>query len=136
MSTEIQKSVVEKIAGAGPSVKETVIAKLADVEITKRVDTITKAVQKLETLEKEYKKINKADNVTYVTTEGADTQRKESMTEARYKEIGKAKLTIDNLEKAINSALEKNDADAYNKLNGLLGGGGNKEKSSGDGEQE
>lgn len=131
--SKIQDAVAEKIIALTKSnpVSDIVVGKLADVEISKRVDSITKAVQKLETLEKEYKKVNRPDLITYVGDE-----KKEATSEARFKEIAKAKQNVENLEKAINAALEKNDTDSYNKLNGTLGGGGNKEKSAADSEQE
>ena len=123
----IQESVAEKISTSGETVKNTVIDKLVEVEVSKRVDTITKAISKLDTLEKEFKKINRNDSVSYINGE-----KVESMTDKRFQEIQKAKQVIDNLKKSIDLTLEKNDSDFYSKLNGLLGGN----KSEGTAEAE
>ena len=48
MEKTIQEAVAEKITQSGENVANTVIEKLAEVEISKRVDAITKAVQKQE----------------------------------------------------------------------------------------
>ena len=69
-----------------------VIDKVVEVEVSKRVDTITKAISKLDTLEKEFKKINRNDSVSYINGE-----KVESMTDKRFQEIQKAKQVIDNL---------------------------------------
>jgi len=125
MEKTIQEAVAEKITQSGENVANTVIEKLAEVEISKRVDTITKAVQKQEQLEKDLKKINKNDVVTYI--EGTPT---EVMSKNRFEEIKKGKEKIEKLTKAIDFALTQNSFDAYNKLAETLkkldNAGGNK----------
>lgn len=122
---KIHEQVAEKIANSGEEVQNTVINKLAEIEISKRVDTLTKAVTKLDGLEKDLKKIDgKNDVITYAT----GGVKQESMSEKRFKEIEQAKKNVSNLENAINLALEKNDDESYKKLNGQLGG--NKEQGS------
>jgi len=133
MEKTIQEAVAEKITQSGENVANTVIEKLAEVEISKRVDAITKAVQKQEQLEKDLKKINKNDVVTYI--EGTPT---EVMSKNRFEEIKKSKEKIDKLTKAIDFALNQNSFDAYNKLAETLkkldNAGGNKTESSDDSE--
>ena len=114
----IQEVVAEKISKSGDTVKDTVVNKLVDVEVSKRVDTISKAMSKIETLDKEFKKIDgKNDQISY--NSGVKV---ESMSEKRFQEIQKSKQSIDNLKKAFDLALETNTQESYTKLNGLLGG--------------
>ena len=133
MEKTIQEAVAEKITQSGANVANTVIEKLAEVEISKRVDAITKAVQKQEQLEKDLKKINKNDVVTYI--EGNPT---EVMSKNRFEEIKKGKEKIEKLTKAIDFALTQNSFDAYNKLAETLkkldNAGGNKTEGSDDSE--
>lgn len=127
---DIKEKVAEKINGCGPQVKYTVIDKLADIEINRRIDIITKAVSKQEALEKELNQINgKCDNISY----DKDGVKSESMTEKRFNEIKKAKEALDNFVKLLNACLESNKLEDYNKLNGLIGGNkdsGSKESKS------
>ena len=133
MEKTIQEAVAEKITQSGENVANTVIEKLAEVEISKRVAAITKAVQKQEQLEKDLKKINKNDVVTYI--EGTPT---EVMSKNRFEEIKKGKEKIEKLTKAIDFALTQNSFDAYNKLAETLkkldNAGGNKTEGSDDSE--
>jgi hypothetical protein len=133
MGKTIQEAVAEKIAQSGENVANTVIEKLAEVEISKRVEAITKGIQKQEQLERDLKKINKNDVVTYV--DGVAT---EVMSKNRFEEIRRNKDKIDNLTKAIDLALVQNSFDAYNKLAETLkkldNVGGNKTESSNDSE--
>jgi len=116
---DIKLKVAEKINGCGETVVNTVVDKLAEIEINRRVDIIQKAISKQDTLVKELSKINgKCDNVFY----DKDGVKQESMTEKRFNEIKKSKESIDSFEKALQSALELNTNESYNKLNGLLGG--------------
>ena len=129
METTIQEAVAEKIIKSGENIANTVIEKLAEVEILKRIDIITKAVQNQEQLEKDLKKINKNDVVTYI--EGIPT---EVMSKNRFEEIKKGKEKIEKLTKAIDFALTQNSFDAYNKLAETLkktdNAGGNKTEGS------
>lgn len=118
---KITEAVAEKIAKSGEQVESIVIDKLAQAEINRRVDLITKGLQKLETLNKELKKVNRCDTKSYI-----DGKPVESMTEKRYQEIDKAKKSIERLESAISTAMEKNDEDSYKKLSDAIGGGANK----------
>lgn len=129
MEKTIQEAVAEKIAKSGESVANIVVDKLADLEINKRVDAITKAVNKQEQLEKDFKKINKNDVFTY--TEGHPI---EAMSKNRFDEIKKLKEKMDKLTKAIDFALTQNSLDAYSKLDETLkkldNVGGNKTEGS------
>jgi len=111
----IQEAVAEKISKAGENVQAVVVDKLADVEIQRRIGVITEAVGRFETLEKEFKKINRNDIETYV-----DGKKAESMSKQRFEEINKTKQKLETLEKATNSALSENTPDSYNKLSETL----------------
>lgn len=116
MTPTIQEAVAKKITECGDTVANTVIDKLAEVEISKRVDIITKAIAKQDQLEKDLKKIDgKNDLVTYV-----DQKPVEAMSKTRFEEIKKAKEKMDNLVKATNLALEQNTSESYTKLTETL----------------
>lgn len=122
---DIKEKVAEKLDKSSTTVIDIVVDKLAEIEINKRVATIQSAMIKLETLEKEFKKIEgKNDTFYYI-----QNVKHESMSENRFNAIKKAKETYENLNKAFNLALETNSQDSYNKLNGLLG---NKTENSGE----
>ena len=111
----IQEKVAEKIANCGSTVESTVVDTLAQAEINKRVDLITKSIGRLDNLVKEYNKINRDDLVTY--SNGAKVS---SMSEKRFQDIQKSKQMLEGFEKALNTALETNTQDAYNKLSEQL----------------
>ena len=114
MST-IQEEVAKKISTSGSHVKETVINTLAQIEINRRVDLITKGIAKQDTLKKEFDKINRDDITTYV--KGVPTS---AMSDSRFKEIKKAEEGLEKLSKALDKALDDNTADSYNKLGELV----------------
>lgn len=129
MSTILEK-VAEKINGSSDVIVNTVVEKLANVEINKRSQAIEAAVSKISQAEKDFKKIDgKNDNISYV-----DGKRVESMSEKRYNEIAKVAQNIKSLKEALNQALTTNSQESYNKLNGLLGN--NKEQASGEAKSE
>jgi|ERR1035437_663908 uncharacterized membrane-anchored protein len=116
----IQEKVAEKLVNSGSFVSETVIDKLAQIELDKRVELVTKAMKKVEELEKELKKINRPDSATYI-----GDVRTEITTENRYKEIAKAKEKVLSLTKAFDAALETNTTESYLKLTETLNKVGN-----------
>ena len=111
----IQESVANKISAYGPTVHETVVNNLAQTEIDRRVDIITKALVKQEQFEKEFKKINKNDLMTYV-----DSHPREAMSKQRFDDIKKAEGALNNITNLIEQALNDNSADAYNKLSEIV----------------
>jgi len=127
MSKTIQEVVAEKISACGQTVIDTVVEKLAEVEISKRVEIITKAISSQDQLRNNLKRIDRNDIITYVGGEQV-----ESMSKARYDEIKKAKEVVEKLTKAIDAALTENTTDTYNKLNDLLKNAGNNKAESTD----
>jgi hypothetical protein len=111
----IQETVAEKLAEKAPNVAGMVADKLVDVEIQKRIDIMTKSINKQDSLEKDLKKIDKDDITSY--TGG---QQVTSMSKVRYDEIKKLKEKISKLVGSINSALEQNSKDSYTKLEETL----------------
>lgn len=132
MEKTIQQSVAEKISLSGKNVAEIVIDKLAEIEIHKRVDIITEAINKQDQIEKDFNKINKNDNITYV-----DNKPVESMSKNRYEEIKKIREQKERLVAQINDALEKNTTEDYNKLSqtikSIASVGGNQKENSKEG---
>lgn len=132
MGKTIQESVADKISASGPDVQNIVVDKLAEIEISKRVESITKAISKQDQLEKEFKKIDgKNDIISYAA--GVEVQ---AMSKNRFEEIKKAKEKLDGLTKVIDAALSSNSSEAYVKLNETLNklnnAGGDKKESSGE----
>lgn len=135
----IQEKVAEKISKCGETVTNTVVDKLAEVEINKRIDLITKAVAKQEAMEKEFKKSHKADIAETYNQEGA------IVTTAQYSKnklesIKKDKEKLSGLIKLIDYCLDKNLLEDYNKLqetlNKLNNVGGAKESGTTEGKSE
>lgn len=125
----VQEAVGEQIAKAGTKVFDGVVETIAGAEIRKRQDAIVQAVAMQDKLDKEFQKINKPDNVTYV--EGT---RVEVMTEKRFNEIKKLKERMEKLTTAINKCLELNTQDEYNKLGKLISGKPDEPKTEGSAE--
>lgn len=115
MAKTIQESVAEKISKSGENVATIVIDKLAEIEINKRVDLITRSISKQDQLEKEVKKIDRNDTSFY---QGGALV--ETMSKNRYDDIKKAKDKLTNLINNINVALDQNTTEAYIKLSETL----------------
>jgi len=131
MQKTIQEAVAERITKNSENVANIVIEKLAEIEISKRVDILTKAIVKQEPLEKELKKIDKNDVTTYVEGKQVD-----AMSKQRFEDIKKTKEKIEKLTKAIEFALTENTSEAYIKLDETLkkldNAGGNQKEGSED----
>ena len=111
----IQEKVAEKLTAKAPNVADMVADKLVDVEIQKRIECMTKAINKQDYLEKDLKKIDKDDVTTY--SEGKQIS---AMSKSRYDEIKKLKEKIGKLTGSINTALESNSKESYTKLEETL----------------
>lgn len=126
----IQEVTAEKIATISPTIADTVATNLAQVEINKRIENVTKAIAKQDQLTKELKKMDKPDVTTYV--EGKPVA---AMSKKLYDDVQKATEKLDNLNKSIDSALTNNTLDAYNKLAETLkkldNAGGDKKEGTG-----
>lgn len=120
----IHEAVAIKIQGCGEAVINTVVDKLAQIEIDKRISIVTMAFNKIEDLKKELKKIDRNDNITYI-----DGKKVESMTSKRFDEIEKMKQTIVETESKLKIALDKNTEEAYLNLSKLNGNSKNEDKS-------
>lgn len=125
----IQDIIATNIQEAGPVVKNTVIDKLAQSEIESRVGKITAAIGLIDSFEKELKKVNRNDIITYTSGQPAET-----MSKNRFDEIQKLQGKIGDLTKLINICLESNTPDSYIKLNEFLNksNGGGKKEGTGD----
>ncbi len=123
----IQETVAEKIVSCGDTVKSVVVDNLVQIEVGKRVDLVTRGMNKLDSLTKDLAKIDRNDVVTY-----SDGIKTETMSKNRYEEIAKLKTTIGELSKDFSEALESNTQDSYNKLSDKLKklDGGSKETNS------
>ncbi len=137
MGKTIQEEVAQRLLEKGATVADIVVEKLTEIEISKRVDSITKAISKQDQLEKEFKKIDgKNDLITY----GEGGKEIQAMSKNRFEEIKKSKEKLEGLTKAMDNALSSNTAEAYVKLNEILNklnnAGGNKTESSGESKSE
>lgn len=106
MSTSIKEAVAEKLASNGNTVREAVVELLAEEETQKRVTAAVSAVKKLTDIQKEQKKINKAD----VETFNADGSVASSQyTKGRLDEIKKLNEQISKVEAALTEAFDNNN---------------------------
>ncbi len=104
----LNESVAEKIGGSNPKVVETVVEKLADVEIQKRIAAVVSAIDHGNKLRRELNKI-KPDNTTY----NADgSVQAESWTKATLENKKKLIEKAAKLEKAIELALSPGEIPA------------------------
>ena len=135
----IQEKVAEKISSCGTTVTNTVVDKLAEVEINKRVDLITKGIAKQEALEKEFKKSHKAD-IAETYDEGGTVVTAAQYSKGKLDTIKKDKEKLSGLVKLLELCLDKNLQDDYNKLqetlNKLNNAGNTKDSSSTDSKSE
>lgn len=129
----IQEKVAEKISACGPTVNNAVVDKLAEVEISKRIDLITKGIAKQEALEKEFKKSHKAD-IAETYDEGGAVVVSAQYSKGKLDTIKKDKEKLSGLVKLLESCLDKNLQEDYNKLqetlNKLNNAGGSKDSST------
>lgn len=112
----IQQAVAEKIKTSGPQVEDMVVDLLAHQEITKRKDAIITALAKLKTLQAEQKKLAKADVKTHIPDGKGGFATYEAFSDEGKKKLEEGQKKVDQLEKAINNALESHDGETYGKL--------------------
>ena len=114
---DINAKVVAKIQASGPQVEEAVIESLSSKEITRRVESLVKGFDQLETLNKDFKKIKPdiivCDENKKPTSEGWSPKAADE----RLKHIQKT----DKLQKAIEKGFGGEFGDLYN----IIKGGGN-----------
>ena len=120
----VQMKVAEQISSIAPKVEDAVVAVLTDRELERRSNALVQALDKLDTMEKAFKKLG-PDQTTFDET-GAKTT--ESFSKQRIEARNKETRNIDKLTKAINKSLESGD---FNDLYNLSKQGGNNQKSSG-----
>jgi hypothetical protein len=129
----IQEKVAEQISNSGKSIIDSVVFSLASIEIDKRIKLVTKAVEKQEALEKEFKKSHKPD-VEAKYDENRVIITLESYSKSRLDSIEKDKERLKNLVKQLETCLETNTQESYNKLsetlNKLGNAGGDKKENT------
>ncbi len=111
----IQEKVAESIQGSKESIVSTIVDKLAEIEIEKRIKIITDAVNKQTAMINEFKKSHRPD-----IAEGLGINR-EVISPATYSKskldvIQKDKEKLANLTKALENCLETNTPESYVKL--------------------
>lgn len=133
----ILEKVAAKIDGSKTHIVNAVVDRLAEVELNKRITLIQESVSRLDSLEKELRKLDRADNITYIG--GVKT---ESYSKVKYEEVQKSKEKITNLRNSLDKALEENTQETYTKLqevyakSNLNNAGGNQKQGSGKAEPE
>ena len=107
----IHLSIANKIKDLGPKVHEKVVDAVVNRELDKRSTAIVKAIDDLDKLSKQFKKLG-PDIISY-DEKGAKIS--ENFSKARIDERNKASGKIDKWTKALNKALESSDfGDLYN----------------------
>lgn len=114
MEKTIQEVIAERITKSGEYVTNLVAERLAQVEISKRVDTVIDALKKHDQLTLSLNKVSRNDIFTYV-----NGLQVEAMSKDRFEEIKKTKEKLERLTKLIDTALNQNTSDAYDKLAGF-----------------
>jgi hypothetical protein len=119
-------SIAEKAAEliTWDEVESEVIDALKERAIKKQSEAIVQVLDKIESLERDYKKIDRAD---IIIKDADDKTTSEGYSPARIKERKELRQKIEKLENAVKKAETKGDyQDVYN----LAGGGGNKPDDS------
>ena len=100
----VTESVAEKLAQAGPTVREKVLNALTEKEITRRSNAIIQALGKLDDLEVQLKKV-KPDQTSF---DESGNKLSETYSQKRLEERTKLSKNIKRYQDAINTALEHN----------------------------
>lgn len=110
----VRTVVSERIAKSGPEVAEKVIEHLATREVNRRTDAVLKGFDKLEELEKEFRKL-RPDVVSY---DEAGKVANSTWSAEQLKKRNELKQKIEKLTNTIDRALVKEDySDLYNLIN-------------------
>lgn len=117
---ELKVLVAEKLASAGPSVKEKVLTNLFDKELDRRTAAVMKIVDKLDAFEKDLKKKEKGDIETF---DAKGKALPAVFSKQRNEELKKLRENITKHEKALELAFDKSD---FSKVLELAGGGNEK----------
>ncbi len=104
-SGSIKEAIVLAIKGSSEQIVKSVIEELADVEIQVRKNLVIKAMNKLDELEKEGKKL-KPDNISY-NEDG--TIATSTWTKGALDAVKKNRESIAKIENSIEKALSQND---------------------------
>lgn len=103
---EIKVQVAERLAEAGQDVMDRVVDHLYEAEVKRRTDKVVEVMAALKGYEQDYKKLNRADNVTY------DRERKpvtETFSKDRLDQLKALEEKIEKEEKKLKLAFEQND---------------------------
>lgn len=110
----IQEAVRENLKSVGPRTRSAVVEYFAQKEADKQAQALIKGLEKLNTLERDYQKINRPDVITY-DAEGKEDSK--SFSKARIDERKKLQEQIEKLTNAINKADDNED---FSKLYDLV----------------
>ena len=106
VSEIIRNEVVSKVAELNPSIKERIVKSKADAILDERYGQVAKALDKLEELEKSFKRFENPDHKVF-NSDGTPLHM--GFSEQRLKEKKKAEEIIKNLKTAITKALGEAD---------------------------
>ena len=115
----IREAVASSITDRGPEVLETVVSKLASLELRRRSDMIFEGLNIIEKLQKDLEGINKFDKV-FIDESTDPPSKKEWKTLERVKAISNAKEKVTKVDNAISSALTNANEEAYTNLRKVL----------------
>lgn len=102
----LRESIKTKLKNSSDEIKESVIKKLTDLEIQKRIDIVIKGLEKKETIEKELKNL-KPDVVTFDNNFNETKAWSKNAAEEYKKKSGE----LTKINNAINKALDNNEYD-------------------------
>jgi hypothetical protein len=122
----IKELVIERLAKSGPESHERLIVAMTEAEMSKRHDTLLKAVKLIEEAENQAKAASRPDVQTFNVEGVVQTSAYSQNALKAYKA---AKEKVSKLQTAFDLALESGSADAFNKLTQLVNQGGNQAKA-------
>lgn len=112
----IRDKIAEQLAVIAPSVIDQVVEAIVGREVNKRSDALVKVIDKLDSLEKEKRKLDKPDQTFYNAEGEVDVA---VFSECRKNERAKNAKNIERHVNAINKAIEKGDMqDVYQLVGG------------------
>jgi len=112
----VREKIADQITNIAPSVIDQVVESVVMRETNKRAEAIVRVIDKLDAAEKEFRKIDKPDQIFYNDKNEVDVA---VFSEGRKNERLKKTKLIERLNNAITKAIEKGDMqDVYNMAGG------------------
>lgn len=117
----IPTAVASALATSLPGIQEALVSRMVAATVSKRIDVLSDAFTKIEKMRSDLRKIDRPDMIQY-GRDGKAIEGSQTFSKARADEIKKVEEQIGKWVAAFELAFDKDD---WNKLNDLIGKGGN-----------